>query len=256
MKTKSLSPFLFVFFIYFPFAWSQDLPEVPQKSAHWGPNCWNLALKTVGILPHFRFTASNEMTFYSNSILCRRISKDEIQRGDLGLIRVPKHYKREEYHAFYYITPELVFSKNGSSQNEPYVIARKDEIFKIYNVPPLPVDLRRCNSLRSYMDAHPHLSSYLLKTLKEITRYESDLEQWIYYGRSIGLERERVIIDIAKKHLQRLDENASQPPYSLEDDLFIQGVIRERFFSIAEQFDVLERKDLFLELQDLLMRLK
>jgi hypothetical protein len=96
-----------------------------------GPNCWNASLVGAKILPHFRYTTPEEMHFWMESELCKKVSADEKpQAGDVIAIRNGS----EEFHGFIYLSDQLSFSKNGYSRHSKYKVQRMNIVYNVYDL--------------------------------------------------------------------------------------------------------------------------
>lgn len=103
------------------------------RARRWGPNCWNAALLSAKILARPRFTSPEEMTFWLESPLCRRLGAGEAPRpGDLVAIR---DRAGQEVHGFVYLSPELSFSKNLVSPAERYALQSPEAVYAVFPVP-------------------------------------------------------------------------------------------------------------------------
>lgn len=250
---KNVFVALFFLFVAAP-AWALD--PVPAKPAYDGPNCWNAALKAVRILPHFRFSSAKEINFYSTSPLCYQIDGNEKQPGDIGLVRGPQVAGPGEVHAFVMVDSNLVYSKNGLKNTTPYVYWPIEQVLGWYQSPPNPLIFIRCQSLATYLDAHPNIPHFFLETLAEITAYEKDIEQFVMKGIPMDDQRERDITPIAQKYLSSLEIFKDElTTMSQEERTFIQGVIRERLQSIAGQWNYANKSYLLVELGAMFGRL-
>jgi hypothetical protein len=101
-----------------------------------GPNCWNLALVMAGILPGLRASSPNEWELYLKSDMCRALSSQEQpQVGDLGSLEEREEGSRPvQHHGFIYVSPELVYSKNGQGEKIPYALQPFKVMAKANNV--------------------------------------------------------------------------------------------------------------------------
>jgi hypothetical protein len=228
-------------------AWALD--PLPKAPAFDGPNCWNAALKAVRILPHFRYSNAREMNFYSKSPLCYQIDASEKQIGDIGLIRADQVAGPGEYHAFVMVTENGVYSKNGMKQTTSYVYWSLEAVLRWYTSPPLPLIFIRCQSLATYLDAHPNIPGFYLETIGEITAYEKALEQLVMKGIPLDEMHERDIYPITQKYLDNLAPHQGEVSNMPEEErTFAQGVIRERLLSIAGQLGHANKAYLLVEI--------
>lgn len=102
-----------------------------KSTIHDGPNCFNTALNSVGLLQSIRHSTQEEIDFFTRPPFCREIKvKSDLEPGDLILIRgsgVPS-----EMHAFIYINDDLVFSKSRFSIQFPYELVSSEWVFSIF----------------------------------------------------------------------------------------------------------------------------
>ncbi len=120
-----------------------------------GPNCWNLALFTAG-LTHGIFTVDEqEMAFWTQSPLARELSPEEPRRpGDMIVMRT----NRGEWHSAIWVSPDVVFTKNGASRDKPFRLMDRTEMNGIYLSPRTPVHVSayRFAPLMPYLESHWH----------------------------------------------------------------------------------------------------
>jgi hypothetical protein len=104
-----------------------------------GPNCWNLALVMGGLEPMLRESSMEEWEFYLSSPLCRELASGEApQSGDLGSVEARTKEDKGHIHGFMYVSPELVYSKNGTALQAPYSLQSLEAMEKVYRVGLLP----------------------------------------------------------------------------------------------------------------------
>jgi hypothetical protein len=112
-----------------------------------GPNCWNAALVSAGMVPYLRYVDGWEMRFWMNySGLCYEPPANvAAQPGDIIAIRQrqaptqenPNPQDPSEVHGMVYVTDQLVFSKNGAGNTNPYSLQVADDVFgQVYGVRP------------------------------------------------------------------------------------------------------------------------
>jgi hypothetical protein len=131
------------------------------RARRWGPNCWNTALVSAGILSAPGFASPEEMSFWMASPLCRPLHAAEAPRpGDIAAIR---DEKGAEVHGFVYVSDELAFSKNYLTAASPYALQSPADVFGEYPVPalcrtsggsagcPAYIDLFRCSTREEYV---------------------------------------------------------------------------------------------------------
>lgn len=148
------------------------------------------------------------------------------------------------------------YSIHGLKNTTPYVYWPIEQVLGWYQSPPNPFIFIRCQSLATYLDAHPNIPHFYLETLAEITAYEKDIEQFVMKGIPMDEQRERDITPIAQKYLSSLEIFKDElTTMSQEERTFIQGVIRERLQSIAGQWNYANKSYLLVELGAMFGRL-
>jgi hypothetical protein len=97
-----------------------------------GPNCFNAAFVTSGVLDRIRHVGSDETSALLESSRCSEVPiGDTPAPGDLIVIREGKQL----IHGFTFISPELVFSKANLSAKSAYEFASLDSVLADFNVP-------------------------------------------------------------------------------------------------------------------------
>ncbi len=111
-----------------------------KKTFRNGPNCWNNVLFTGNMAQAPRFSAAGEMTFWMDSPYCRQLGIRETPRpGDIVAMRTSARKGSragappEEMHGMVFLSPELVFSKNTSSKNDPYHMQRAPLVYQTFH---------------------------------------------------------------------------------------------------------------------------
>ena len=99
-----------------------------------GPNCYNTALVSQGVLKQLTFTSQNEIIFYLNHLFEPIHPFQALQPGDMGVIFQPSRFnpdiaeiypkrlrpeEKQPVHAFTYISKDLIFEKAGSKDFHP-----------------------------------------------------------------------------------------------------------------------------------------
>lgn len=116
---------------------TQLLNTTPQ---YFGPNCWNSVLFLSGMTNDIRYSIANEMLSGLEYFQCRQLKRNEtLAPGDI--VRLKDH-AQEDIHAFYFITQNISFSKNGPATLGKYELKKVSQIFNDYNFDPscLPND--------------------------------------------------------------------------------------------------------------------
>jgi hypothetical protein len=93
--------------------------------AHNGPNCFNTGLVLSGLLPHFRNSDPQELRFWLESPLCKKLPPSHRPiPGDIGVVTNPSAHMDE--HAFIYVSDRLSFGKNGYMSIHPFFLQVSD----------------------------------------------------------------------------------------------------------------------------------
>lgn len=153
-----------------------------------GPNCWNSALVLSRLAKEFRLSWADEISFWMDSPLCRELRLNEkLEPGDIVMMR----HVSGEHHACIYISPELVFSKNGSTKTTPFALQSLEGVLKYYKIPKESecrrtvgrsssdscwawVNYFRCKSLEEYE------KSYAPESYQDIDHSLSSVERQIH----------------------------------------------------------------------------
>jgi len=137
-----------------------------------GPNCWNTTLTVSGLNEVLRFTSSQEFAGVLESQRCQEISYAHRRPGDIVRLRDDNH----EIHGLIYISDDLCFSKNGSSQRSKYDIQSTADVLSRYEVLP-PCDQGRGNKCTKYAQYYRCQSSdYQLPYSSELAPISEQLE--------------------------------------------------------------------------------
>lgn len=132
--------------------WLQDF-----KTNYNGPNCWNSVLRVAHLISGFRFSSPEEMTFWMNSPYCHLLSENESSLpGDIIAIR---DKDASEIHGMFFISEDLVFSKNTSSRMSRYGIQRANLVYQTFRLDELRCRKRQgpsldCNRYSSHYRCH------------------------------------------------------------------------------------------------------
>ncbi len=221
---------------------------------HGGPNCFNLALVLNHILPSLRFSSPDEIGFYINSPLCRKLQDGEPRRyGDIGLIYLSSKKPIEEYHGFIYINENLAYSKNGDGIFKPssYLLQSLENVYNTYDVPltsecrqnqlKIPsrcgqaASFHRCESMQNYLSRKPKLSMPIQKINKAVLNFEKDLESFAIYDKQISWSAQKSIKHASKEFSKYLKNSRNEKlPLDCHGQ-FILGVLQMHFEGISEQ---------------------
>lgn len=169
-----------------------------QRSQSPGPNCWNSTLVLSGIASGVHYTTDDDFRHIIESPLCRPMSLDNTQKGDIIALRrfdaqgkiLPLSFL-SEVHGYLDLGDGTGFTKNGHSVQAPYEIQRKSDILNFYksqefkNCKILGLDKKdcilketayRCQSLRDYFAGKLSTQESLLLTEIETLEVEIGAE--------------------------------------------------------------------------------
>lgn len=102
-----------------------------------GPNCWNTALYTVGLVPTISYSAPEELNFWLNSPYCRALETGEnAEPGDIHAIRSIFGPGRApiESHAYIHLFRGTVFGKDSWAGTDASGISSDEEAFDSFDV--------------------------------------------------------------------------------------------------------------------------
>lgn len=218
-----------------------------------GPNCWNLALVTAGVLPALRYSTSDEMSFFMNSPLCRELSQHEKkQPGDIGAFRTDQ--KKTEFHGFMWISDSLVYSKNGYTKSSPYAVQSFKKMEEGYNRVRKWIcyenstkncDLElvnfRCEGMESYLKKFSEtFPKGITKAFQDLGVIETCIEAVHGIARSVSTTAMSSLTDSIKvlaTYLESEQFKKSLENTPLTERNFVEGALKVRLNSIYEQLD-------------------
>lgn len=94
-----------------------------------GPNCWNFALRSAGLVKSLRYTEPGEVNSLLNSQMCKSVPNNKVQPGDLAFV---KNSFGEHIHAYVYITPNILFAKHAQTAMYNFKLMPMKEMLKSY----------------------------------------------------------------------------------------------------------------------------
>lgn len=220
-------------------------------SAYSGPNCFNTALITQGILKHRRVVSVDEINFWTESELCSEVPPgEEISPGDLYVL-----YDKSglPLHGFTYVSPELVYSKGGPQKEMKYNLEPLSNMFGYYNVEEnchhvkgvnQPSSCSKygraysCLTFDEFEKKHQTKNKELKRVLKGLAEIECETEK-NFFPDLLGISP---AVDILKTSLQSyrmlIIENRLDPKLSESDRLLWQLAFM-KFISLEEQLDLI-----------------
>ncbi|MBC7396776.1 MAG: hypothetical protein H7333_04965 [Bdellovibrionales bacterium] len=197
-----------------------------------GPNCWNTALVSAGILPHLRGTEADEFKYWMSSPLCTELKAGEKpEAGDVMAIR--SSYGSTEEHAFIYGTEELSFSKKTFEAAEPYRMLSTDEIYgRPFNVKrecralgrtdcETQVHAFRCINMKQYL-SDKALNARVSSLSALVESIEAKLEIDLFTSAE---NYQSGISALAKKHAGSIEESLILPALQAQDLLLLKGLL-------------------------------
>jgi len=103
-----------------------------------GPNCFNTTLVAPKILEHMRYSSSEELAWYLDSVLCKKVNESEMQPGDPVVVfnhPILAPSSTVISHSYVYLTPNLSFQKTGyMGKIAPFEFSNPQQISKEYEV--------------------------------------------------------------------------------------------------------------------------
>lgn len=196
-----------------------------------GPNCWNTALISSGVLSSQRYTTPEEMKFWMSSPLCKkRESPDKPRPGDIVAIRGGAGSYSVDLHGFVYISDELSFGKNGPEINDPYEFKKTSEVFKVNQIPKECQTSRhsdclkwaeyyQCESMESYLAQNPIKNSEQKLLWNSVEAQECSSASVLSIG---AVELNRVALESMMK---LADEKRASPEQSEEEKFLWNGIL-------------------------------
>lgn len=224
----------------------------PQIS---GPNCWNLSLVVSGLNKYLRYSTPEEMSLLMGPPLCHAVKSGEDRKpGDVIAIRTPSG---EEVHGVLFVSPNLVYSKNGSSKNSPYELQSLEAVMKLYHVPENE-DCRqnqstsnkcenltkvfRCQKLDEYLSEANGGGQYDedIEALKKLESAECAISEKLFTGHPIPKESQQNITDIVNALAAYGRQETSKGDWKSDDKkAFHLALLRARINALSENLEVI-----------------
>ncbi|HRO68568.1 MAG TPA: hypothetical protein PL182_13435, partial [Pseudobdellovibrionaceae bacterium] len=121
-----------------------------REAARNGPNCWNAALYSRGLVGGIRHVDGYEFTAWLSSPLCKEVPAEQAAGGDIVALRrvtldgrLVKGPYGAEVHGFLLGSDGIGFTKNGTNAKDIYQLQDAASIFQIYQ----SVNKRDCRLL-------------------------------------------------------------------------------------------------------------
>ncbi len=242
-----------------------------RYSASAGPNCWNSALVSTGLLKDLRVVKGDEFTSFMSSPLCKKISSSESKRpGDVGAIR--EFYMKDdsdigrsgamEVHGFVYISENLVYQKSSSSEKAKWELTCPQKQFK-ENMMMSEADVCRANAESNREQCHRGVEYYHCMSMSEFLDLRKDsfdtnqlsvLEEVQKIDCAIGRLTQRAssgsVLNLAKTTVaalaivlnDQIKKLPAVPPLSdqQKDQAFLLENLKLRLESLNRQIQILE----------------
>jgi hypothetical protein len=217
-----------------------------------GPNCFNLALVMKQILPHLRYSSTDEMSFYMREPICHELQSTETHKpGDIGAIYIRADDNlKQEWHGFVYISDHLAYSKNGKSENSPYSLQTVENVNQTYDVgrencvwttngvaQKCRVELSsfRCKSMDEYLQDTGGMPHELESYFDRVSSVEGCLEQSVISGALLPEQARRSINDVAQSLVHYIGGETASKRALDSKQTFLLGALQMRLESIALQ---------------------
>jgi hypothetical protein len=216
-----------------------------------GPNCWNTTLMTFGMARAQRFSIASEMTFWMSSPYCRELADGEDPApGDALALRTssssPDSF--EEMHGMIHLTPEVVWSKNTSTSDDPYRIQRVDLIyqnfhtyacFKVNGIPSECnnwVNVFRCTDPSADRSAARSADPALDSVSKKLEALEDSISRAAVNGSSLDLKAATAALDEMEPGVKAAIAAGTSP------SLFFWRALEQEILSLRSQLNLLQKK--------------
>ncbi len=235
---------------------SNCLPEkvknyFAKRPTEGGPNCYNAGLVFMGLLSNLRYSTEDEISFYMNSGLCKKLGPNEKPIvGDLGLISMAG--KKQPYfvqHAFIYLSEYFVYEKPNQHRDSPFIIANKRNTLSEYGLteneapdastPYKGIDREvtyyRCVSTKEYLGESPNVPQTLAKLWSEMDSVEKCFEIFTMTQTPLSPMARNNILNVAKALTEYLRmEKGKDDGHDQEKTQFMIASLQLKLKSISE----------------------
>lgn len=158
-----------------------------------GPNCWNSALYSAGLVSGIRHVDFSEFTAWLDSPLCEEVEEKAAVAGDIVALRRARGDGRlvdfpytAEIHGYLLVAPGLAFTKNGTGKGDGYQVQDIPSLRLNYEtvnkqdcrVLGLPKEL--CRLKAQYFRCSPAPSLALSAPLKAVEAGLAELEEELH----------------------------------------------------------------------------
>jgi hypothetical protein len=168
---------------------AKPVGEFP-KIHHFGPNCWNFALKNVNAMENYRAVSVHEFLHYVNSPYCKKIQEIENRRkGDIGSLILPGTGLT---HSFVYLDETSAFAKGS-----PYVDQqiKKEDVAALKGIKAGRIVYQRCD----FSNLDVVINSFLPDVNVQISKIESAIQRYLVTGAAIENEILRTFLKLLMK---------------------------------------------------------
>lgn len=232
---------------------NQALKKVGTYSKTTGPNCWNYALYSAGLVNSLRNVEENEFTFFIKSRLCHKLQdQDAIKPGQIGAIQDIENNKVIQNHAFVFLGPEAVLTKNG-----PYVAAAY-QVMSLKNLLQIPsyqlhpkrlLERYECEDIESFIKNYPGLNIHLLQIYDLVKAFEYHYEQDTLQNIQLDMKfKDTTLLLIEKAILDMAFDGLNSDDHFFRDliAIHLSGISGQIYYTYAspimDQFESLSRK--------------
>ncbi len=225
----------------------QIVSELHGTTSEWdGPNCFNIAMVTSGFMKHKIHEGGDTFQHYVNSPLCRTLEVDESPLpGDIGVVATQSdRFGLDFSHGFTWISPQMVFSKNGLATKHHYRVQSFEEMYQneveLLNCrdsmdlacEELKVVSYRCKSFEDYLSNSSGISDKLRISLSHIEKAESCFEQ-AYFTEGPGPSES--FASSIRSYLEPLKFYLNEQNPKSPEDVFLLGMLKLRLKALESQ---------------------
>lgn len=188
----------------------------------------------AGVLPELRNTGGMEWDFYMQNFCHPIPAGSKPQVGDVGTVLETFEDGSTPlfHHGFIYISPSLVYSKNGEGKSEPYALQSLAPMAKTYGVtgyggkcitdegcPRGDLRYYRCETFDQYFArAQTQRRSELSQTVKHISQLECLNQKAMFDHSGYAEPLKGLIEDSLQTMVSYLQQNAQGWPSSTPDE--------------------------------------
>ena len=224
-----------------------------RASSSVGPNCWNLALYSTGLVSSLRNVDESEFKSLLESPLCRKLAaREPVRRGDIGAIRENDPKGDIEVHGFAYINEDQVFTKNGDDSRSAVEVMRFADLMRVslYDVESECrfgklescvrfIDRYRCQSLNHFIQSGNVSSKPLLQLYSALVDFESSYQKNVLFGSKLDPVKTKSEIDRISNSIQNFEQNRQASPTAVDEllrkilEIHLTGVSGQIYYTHA-----------------------